>query len=231
MSKSFPNTGATVIDSSADLPAASAALEGVMMFQKDTNELKICDGSLWVSVIDTDTPAGLVMIKPTSVSGTGVSLSGYKTVISNATSATINGVFSSAFTSYHILFSRMGNTTYPYNVFQLCSGGTPNAGTYGVGRITGQGTVNYASVGTTYAPFMAGGNSVTNKPNIIKMDIDGPALTGYTAFTSYGSGDYAQVEIYAGIHQVSASYDGIKIFASDNSAFVGNVVVYGWSNS
>jgi hypothetical protein len=54
VAKSFPNTGATVIDTSADLPAASAALEGVMMFQKDTNELKICDGSSWVSVIDTD---------------------------------------------------------------------------------------------------------------------------------------------------------------------------------
>jgi hypothetical protein len=54
MAKSFPNTGATVIDSSADLPAASAALEGVMMFQKDTNQLLICDGSTWVGVTDTD---------------------------------------------------------------------------------------------------------------------------------------------------------------------------------
>lgn len=54
MAKSFPNTGATVIDSAADLPAASAALEGILMFQKDTNELKICDGSSWVSVINTD---------------------------------------------------------------------------------------------------------------------------------------------------------------------------------
>lgn len=56
MAKSFPNTGATVIDTSADLPAASAALEGVMMFQKDTNELKICDGASWISMLDTDTP-------------------------------------------------------------------------------------------------------------------------------------------------------------------------------
>ena len=54
MAKSFPNTGATVIDTVADLPAASAALEGVMMFQKDTNELKICDGSSWISMLDTD---------------------------------------------------------------------------------------------------------------------------------------------------------------------------------
>ena len=54
MAKSFPNTGATVIDSVADLPAASAALEGVMMFQKDTNELKICDGTSWISMLDTD---------------------------------------------------------------------------------------------------------------------------------------------------------------------------------
>lgn len=56
MAKSFPNTGVTIIDTSADLPSASAALEGVMMFQKDTNELKICDGSNWIIATDTDYP-------------------------------------------------------------------------------------------------------------------------------------------------------------------------------
>ena len=59
MAKSFPNTGATVIDSAADLPTASAALEGILMFQKDTNELKICDGASWVSVSDTNNVGGL----------------------------------------------------------------------------------------------------------------------------------------------------------------------------
>ena len=59
MAKAFPNTGATVIDTVADLPAASAALEGVMMFQKDTNELKICDGSSWIITNDLDNTNGV----------------------------------------------------------------------------------------------------------------------------------------------------------------------------
>lgn len=54
MGRVFPNYGATVVDTSSDLPAASADLEGLMFFQKDTNELKICDGSSWVSVSRTD---------------------------------------------------------------------------------------------------------------------------------------------------------------------------------
>lgn len=52
MAKSFPNTGATVIDATADLPGSPS--EGMMVFQKDTNELKIYDGSSWVSMLDTD---------------------------------------------------------------------------------------------------------------------------------------------------------------------------------
>ncbi len=54
MAKSFPNTGATVIDAVGDLPASSS--EGMMVFQKDTNELKIYDGASWISMLDTDTP-------------------------------------------------------------------------------------------------------------------------------------------------------------------------------
>lgn len=53
MAKAFPNTGVTIIDSSSDLTGFSPS-EGLMVFQKDTNELKIYDGSAWKSVIDTD---------------------------------------------------------------------------------------------------------------------------------------------------------------------------------
>ena len=67
MAKAFPNTGVTIIDSSSDLPAASVGLEGVLMFQKDTNELKICDGSNWISVIDTDTPPTAARLAQTNV--------------------------------------------------------------------------------------------------------------------------------------------------------------------
>ena len=52
MAKSFPNTGATVIDATADLPGSPS--EGMMVCQTDTNELKIYDGASWVSMLDTD---------------------------------------------------------------------------------------------------------------------------------------------------------------------------------
>lgn len=232
MAKSFPNTGATV-GLAADRSALTSPFAGMQFFETDTKALYLYDGSAWVSMLDTDTPPALQLIKPTSVSGTGVSLSGFKTVISSATSATINGVFSSAFTSYQIFCSRMGTTTYPYISYQLCAAGTANTGTYGSGRISGQTSTppSYNIVGGTSAPFMAGGNSFTLKPNTGTLTLDGPFLTGYTAFTSLAAGDYAQVEIFAGIHQVSTSFDGIKIFASDNSAFIGNIIVYGVTGS
>ena len=102
MAKSFPNTGATVIDSAADLPAASAALEGILMFQKDTNELKICDGSSWVSVIDTDTPPACSLL--------------FNTTYSSTTSITINNVFNSTYRSYKLVYSMVSNSTSGGNV-------------------------------------------------------------------------------------------------------------------
>ena len=59
MGKTFANTGATVVDSSGDLPAASAGLEGLMFFVKDSNKVMVCSGSSWVEVNDLDNEAGL----------------------------------------------------------------------------------------------------------------------------------------------------------------------------
>jgi len=75
MAKSFPNTGATVIDATADLPGSPS--EGMMVFQKDTNELKIYDGASWISMLDTDNNpmAAWASWTPTISQGTATNIS------------------------------------------------------------------------------------------------------------------------------------------------------------
>ena len=52
MAKAFSGLGATICDATADLP--SSPVEGLIVFQKDTNELKIYDGAAWIVVSRTD---------------------------------------------------------------------------------------------------------------------------------------------------------------------------------
>jgi len=146
MAKSFPNTGATVIDTVADLPAASAALEGVMMFQKDTNELKICDGSSWVSMLDTDnTPMGAWI----NTSGTTISQS-------NAVTFTI-------YYSKYIKLGRLVHWNFAYAITGAGTAGTAITLSLPVSIFTqisviGSGWVYDASTNTRYA-FIAEVNS------------------------------------------------------------------------
>lgn len=54
MSRVYPNYGATVVATSSDLPSASAGLEGLMFYVKDSNKVVVCSGSSWVEVSDLD---------------------------------------------------------------------------------------------------------------------------------------------------------------------------------
>lgn len=92
MAKSFPNTGATVIDATADLPGSPS--EGMMVFQKDTNELKIYDGASWVSMLDTDTPPALVYLSTST--------------FTNVASTTITNCFNTSYDNYKVFITCYG---------------------------------------------------------------------------------------------------------------------------
>ena len=238
MAKSFPNTGATVIDATADLPGSPS--EGMMVFQKDTNELKIYDGSAWVSMLDTDTPPGMVLLAPTSVSGTNVSLSGFKTVSTGTTALTINGVFSSLYTSYYVMCSRFtltSSSAQPYRM-QLTSAGTPAATNYNsVGyylQATSNPTGRNFTGDTTNWQIQANqaGTTAGSVSNMINIQLGSPFLAEKSAMSLSSALAFTpnnQTEWIVGNHTTASSYDGIKIYSA--GTFTGNVVVYGYRES
>lgn len=236
MAKSFPNTGATVIDSAADLPAASAALEGILMFQKDTNELKICDGASWVSVVDTDTPPAMQLILPTSVVN-GTNNAGNIT-FSGVSSVSVNGVFSSSFDCYKIVGTFGVSATNPMMNIRWRAAGTDNsaasyetavfrytAANASAGEAAGSGETSqrlftadngsYSAIDmTVYWPANAG--YYTKDTLIAKTRLSGAANT----VSMWGSGE----------HLVSAAYDGFTFYPSTGTTS-GNLRIYGYRNS
>lgn len=241
MAKSFPNTGATVIDSSADLPTASATLEGILMFQKDTNELKICDGASWVSVVDTDATPGLVKLIPSSVSGTGVSVdSAGKITLSAATSATINGVFSTTYRNYHVVFSlNSTGTTSQVLTLKFTSAGSVVASNYytstrAFDSAVGANTFSDNAVSTS-GIILGWLGEPTFNPLHGYLNVSNPAVALHKSFYGMSSGLASSLRyltaIYGGTFQTNATnIDGFNLSPSANG-MTGEVTVYGYRNS
>lgn len=235
MAKGFPNTGATVIDSSADLPAASAALEGVMMFQKDTNELKICDGSSWISMLDTDTPPGMVLINPTSVGG-ATNTNG-KVSFSASTGVTVDGVFSSLYDNYRVVCTPTTIGTPQQIILRFRVGTTEDAGfNYNTVRIAASASNSLSSTGGLPAQHAIVGMANSYAASPMVFDIFGPNIAAVTTLSAgpYGELGNTTATLYVGmaasIHTTGAQNTGFSLYGF-GTTISGSLRVYGYRNS
>jgi hypothetical protein len=229
MAKSFPNTGVTIIDASADLP--SSPVEGLMVFQKDTNELKIYDGSSWKSVIDTDTPPGIALVQPTSVDG-GTNTNGAVT-FSGVTGVRLNGVFTSAFDNYRVIIDTTATSASgAYLQFRFSNGGADyTASNY---YLAGA----YSGVTTTQGFFGGAATSLVSLHQLfshrckVGLDIYKPFTADSHIFTGQGFGDnnsWQYANWFSGSELGGVARDGFILFPSSGT-MSGTVRVYGYKN-
>lgn len=233
MAKQFAGLGATIIDTVADLPSASASLEGLMYYQKDTNELKICDGAGWISVIDTDTPPAMQLINPTSVAG-GSNTNGTVSFSASA-GCRIKGVFSSAYDNYRVLIRITGSSTAGSSLYMRFSQGDTDltSGTYYYAG-------NWVKVNNTSGLWYAAGQTFIhlgycwNARSTVSMDVHGSytSLPKNVLWQSWGDDNSAQIAVNAAGSSIENStlYDGFVIYPSTGT-FYGTVRVYGYRNS
>lgn len=174
--------------------------------------------------------AGLKLIVPTSVSGSGVSVSASgKVTFTSATNISVNDCFSSTYDNYLIVLRGTTTSGSGYD-YRLRSSGTDNstASSYVYQRFEASGTIEQAGratsnqgrlasdlVSTTsygfhayiYSPFLA-------QPTVIRT---------LTATNANG----AMYEDFANTHNQSTSYDGLTLIAAASST--GALTIYGLS--
>ena len=174
--------------------------------------------------------AGLKLITPSSVAGSGVSLSGAKVTFTTTTSVSVNGVFSSTYDNYLIV---VGSGTI-----------TPSAETLSI-RLRASGT---DATGTNYASqeLFAGGTSVsggrgtsmdtgnvagwwTPQRSGFHVYMYGPALAQPTAWRSVtvSTDSDALIRDHATTHSLSTAYDGFTLRCPNSIS--GKLTVYGMS--
>ena len=213
---------------------------GQTIFETDTNKLLVWNATAWVIPNSPNQDkAGLALITPTSVAGTGVTLTGSLVSFSAATSVRLNGVFSNQYNNYRVVTDTSTNVGGGDVRFLYYSGGSPLTASYtsaGLYMGLSGGTQSNTNIGTSkqaVAYAYAGALDVASAEGGGTIDIFRPFATGVTsanfAWTSYGSNSGLQSTVGGHIHFAGGSADGFQIYTSGTS-WSGNIRVYGYRN-
>jgi len=188
---------------------------GQVIYETDTKQTLVYQGSSWVMLTDADAPPGLVLIKTQAV-GTTVS------------SVTVTGVFSSEFDNYKITWNNgtfsAGNDGY------LQLGSSTSSYAY---------QIHYANFGAS-SPLTYGATSDANfryvtegDTNVagINAELIGPYLSKYTACYALGLGSgIASMHLF-GLHKVASSYTDFTVGPNSGTMSGGTIRVYGYRTS
>ena len=223
-----------VIDSAATRPASP--YEGQVIFQKDTDQLLVWNGTAWVIPNSpAQNPQGLELIiacTVTSAGGTSATASGgVITIGAGNTSVTVANAFSATYTNYNIVVAGFAGTTLSAaTYFKLNNSlGSTYFGNmiYNVPTSSAIGGVSAAN-GTANG-FFVHTISTTGTMNLEAM-IDSPFL----AVTSNCVGNFSGRN-YNGqfsTHDSNAASSTGFIFAPSSGTLTGGTIrVYGYRNS
>ena len=204
-----------VIDNTAARPASP--YEGQVIFQKDTDQLLVWNGTAWVIPNQTtQNPEGLDLVKSQTV-GTAVS------------SIVVTDAFSSTYDNYLVKFSggtqsdsvdikmNLGSSVTGYYGF-LTYGDTSSS------AIAGANTSNQ-----TYFAWIGGG--LSGQASHAQFELLNPFLSIYTKIRNASYQNTNGYGTMQGEHRVASSYTGFTITPGSGTLTGGTVRVYGYRNS
>lgn len=173
---------------------------------------------------------GLWKVSPTSVAGTGVSLSDGKVSFSASTAISVNGCFTSAYRRYRVEINYV-NTVAQVLYWRLRAAGT-DATTNNYGYITAyrsyaaaaQGNFNGNALSTSVVGYGAANTSAH-----LCFDIDAPQLAERTTLS--GTCAWQDAAAWVGSqHSLTTSYDGMTFFIASGGVSYGTINIYGYRN-
>jgi hypothetical protein len=174
--------------------------------------------------------SGLVVMVPSSVSGTGVSVStGGKVTFTTATPINVNGCFTSAYDYYRVVMNVTTAVTGGLFNFQMRVGGVNAAGAtdyaFSLLQSASAGAwlnLNFnAGTNIISLGYAAAGSTASSS-----IEFFGPSLAQKTSITvngNYGGTPYTG----GGQHAVSTAYDGFAITPSAGN-ITGTLMIYGY---
>ena len=205
-----------VIDSAAARPASP--YEGQVIFQKDTDQLLVWNGTAWVIPNQTtQNPEGLELVATTTFTTTA--------------NPFINGCFSSSYQNYRVLINIEGSDTTNLRMRVRSGTSTPETGSiysrWGfsvlAGAVTNETSSNQSSL------FL--GSYYFGEQTPYAFDLFSPNLAVRTNTLPYAwSSSTGTTFFMPGRVTSNTVYTGIEIYG-DSGTLTGSMRVYGYRNS
>lgn len=174
--------------------------------------------------------AGLSLIVPTSVAGSGVSVSASgKVSFSAATAVNINGCFSATYDNYLLVACYLATSAVNNFFYRLRASGSDATGS-DYTRQTLWGNNTSVTGGRSTGTYGGAGLMSTGARDGAHLYLYGPFLAQPTASISLNAGGPSPANLYdeATTHSLSTSYDGISIIPGAGN-ITGSLTIYGFS--
>jgi len=227
---------ATTVTRDAAFGGANKVLaEGQTCYLESTNVVQYYDGAAWATV-GPSSAGGLVPITPSSIavgSGSASSAgSGQVTFTGVGTNLSLNGVFSSSYTNYLVLVTKLTATGTGGINLRLRASGTDNATTYDspafAVRQDGT-TAATGNSGITY--FVLNSNDYAYQYHAITLF--SPNVNAFTGMVASGHENNGSTLFYydvsSGQHQTTYQADGLSFTVTGGATVSGTVSVYGYA--
>jgi hypothetical protein len=182
--------------------------------------------------------SGLVPIIPTSVtvgSGSATTSANGQVAFTTASSVSLNGVFTSSYRNYRIVFNTTAASgTGTITIRLRAAGSDITAASYLAQSIIGDGNsapTNGIVTAQTSWPYMSLGSNA-DSVNAFVWDLFNPQATAYTTGVAINgnidSGSASKIILRNYVYQATTSADGLSFIMSANN-FTGRVSVYGYN--
>lgn len=182
-----------------------------------------------------DAPTGLKLIVPTSVavgSGTGTANAAGQVTFTGASSVSLNGVFTSTYDNYKILFQGSCSIAADLAVRMRLSGTDNTTSNYQHQQVVGSSTTVSGSRATNGTSARIGEIYPTTSISTFSVDFFNPAIAVPTSFfTNAGlqSNTSIAISIEHNAHNVATAFDGLTFIPSSGN-LTGTLSVYGYKD-
>lgn len=192
--------------------------------------------ALFNAVVGQVNSGGLQLVKPSTVAGTGVTVTTLgKVAFTATTSITVNGIFSTTYDQYLLLLDVPTAVTPAALTMTLASSGVPDSSAnYDTEVLSATGATATAgqALAFTNVPLSA---TTTGTSHTFKIELFRPALALPTnglveAFSTAnpGTSTTTGTQSRAFQHRIATSYDGVQIVSGNQ--ITGTLRVYGYNN-
>lgn len=185
-----------------------------------------------LTAADTNTflaNSGLVALVPTSVAGTGVTLSNAKVSFSASSTVSVNGVFSTTYDAYRLVVTTSAGSTDALINLRLRVGGVDASGATDYGFSLLQSASSGAWLNLNFSAGTSSislGYKVTANRSAFSADIYNPGAAAKTGFSTAGMYNVIPY-VGGGQHNLTTAYDGFSLITAGGD-MTGSLTVYGY---